>query len=66
MIMCVGVLGFQLFFIFKYLKKSTLSLKSVKSVGKVSNSSTIIISVNEYSWLRCGSHFTFQKSVIYT
>jgi hypothetical protein len=39
-----------------------MSLKSVKSVGKVSISSIIIIIIsdNEYSCLHCGSHFTFQ------
>jgi hypothetical protein len=38
-----------------------MSLKSVKSVGKVSKSSIIIISDNEYSCLHSGSHFTCKR-----
>jgi hypothetical protein len=50
---------FSIFFIFKYLKKNTtMSLKSEKFVGKVSNSSINTISVSEYSCLHCVSHFT--------
>jgi hypothetical protein len=42
-----------------------MALKSVKSMGKISNSSIVIISDNEYSCLHCGSHFTFQYQWLY-
>jgi hypothetical protein len=44
--------------IFKHLKNITMSLKSEKFVGKISNSSINTISVSEYSCLHCVSHFT--------
>jgi hypothetical protein len=42
-------------------KNSTMSLKSEKSVGKVSDSSIIIISDNEKSCLQCDSHFPHRE-----
>jgi hypothetical protein len=64
--MCVGGLGFQYFSFLSIYKNSTMSLKSEKYVGNVSNSSININSDNEYGLLHCDNHFTIPVSVIYT
>jgi hypothetical protein len=56
--MYVDAPGFQKFSILKHLNIPKMSLKSDKSVGKVSNSSINIISVSEYSCLLCVNDFT--------